>query len=244
MLVNPDFEDDLHWWQTQYNSGAAATFSSTTNASESGSKSFRTNVSAIGPDPWNVQLMRQDFSLKKQHQYRMSFWAKADATGKVFNCSVLNPEGYSQIGATSVILSTSWQYFSYVFTSALSITGLLTFDFGAQTGTIWVDNTSLVDLTLNPGAKDEGMLEQKDIDNNFEILSYPNPFNRSVMLHESKGLLPLHLLLYNLNGKIVLNQMQFHQNFSLTLDNLPSGSYLLVATDNCGNTIEQKLVKQ
>ena len=105
------------------------------------------SVSAVGVYPWDVQLLRSDLSLKKSHRYRISFWAKAGVDAKILNCSVLNATNYSQLGFVSASLITSWQYFSTSFIPSASQTGLLTFDFGTQTGVINLDNVALVDST-------------------------------------------------------------------------------------------------
>lgn len=121
-------------------------FSIDTATAQKGAKSFRADVSAIGIYPWDVQLLRGDLSLKKNRQYRISFWAKTDVGSKVLNCSVLNATDYAQLGFVSATLNASWQYFSTTFTPSASQQGLLTFDFGTQTGVINLDNVALVDV--------------------------------------------------------------------------------------------------
>ena len=152
VLLNPDFEDDLHYWTTQNSNGSVVEFSIDTTSAQHGAKSLHSDVSAIGINPWDVQLLQSGFSLKKNHQYGISFWAKAVVAGKILDCSVLNSDNYAQLGSVSVTLSTAWQYFNTTFTPSAAQRGLLTLDFGTQTGIISLDNVALIDLTLNGSA--------------------------------------------------------------------------------------------
>jgi len=71
---------------------------------------------------------------------------------------------------------------------------------------------------------------------------YPNPSHDLVNFRTEKGFLPIQVKLYDMNGKIVL-QKDVVKN-SISIKQLSSGTYLLVANDKTGNSYSQKIIKK
>ncbi|MPS74243.1 MAG: T9SS type A sorting domain-containing protein [Chryseobacterium sp.] len=71
---------------------------------------------------------------------------------------------------------------------------------------------------------------------------YPNPSSDMVNFKAKKGFVPIEAKLYDMNGKIVL-QKEIIEN-SISIKQLSSGTYLLVANDKAGNAYSQKIIKK
>jgi hypothetical protein len=82
-------------------------------------------------------------------------------------------------------------------------------------------------------------INEQDFVKNKTII-YPNPFTNSIQLLNSQE--PLWVEVYNVSGQIIFSK-NILSNESISLAHLPTGIYLLKATNELGKTQVNKLVK-
>jgi minor extracellular serine protease Vpr len=80
--------------------------------------------------------------------------------------------------------------------------------------------------------------EQNNVKN--KVIIYPNPFSNSIQLLNSQE--PLWVEVYNVSGQVLFSK-NISQNESISLAHLPTGIYLLKATNENGGTQVSRLVK-
>ncbi|HEX9013640.1 MAG TPA: carbohydrate binding domain-containing protein, partial [Anaerolineaceae bacterium] len=100
--------------------------------------------SASSSQPWVVSVMQQNRSLSKGKSYTLSFWAKASASRPLQAIIQAQASPYTEYTHQSPGLTTSWQKFSYTFTSPVTASGaMLNFNLANAAGTVWLDEVSL-----------------------------------------------------------------------------------------------------
>ncbi|WP_430810867.1 MULTISPECIES: Ig-like domain-containing protein [unclassified Carboxylicivirga] len=107
-------------------------------------------------------------------------------------------------------------------------------------GQAYLDNVSIVESTLKSVAMTP---ELSDNTSKNRVLVYPNPASDNITIQGLWG--ETSLLIYNLMGSLVLNQVfDAYENGSATVsvDHLAKGTYLLIVTDETGMRITKKLV--
>lgn len=152
LLRNPGFEDALHNWTTQASAGGAATWQNVSNNNPpGGSFSMCADVTALGPDPWNVQFFQPTPNVQTGLNYTCSFMGKADAAGRPVAVTLWRPN--ASFGQATFTLGTTWQPYSFTFTPVFTPPAgamQLNFDIGSQLGNYCFDQISLAQTSLLP----------------------------------------------------------------------------------------------
>jgi GH35 family endo-1,4-beta-xylanase len=117
---------------------------------EQGNRAMSVQVSAVGSNPWDIQVVADSIPVVPGETYIYSIWAKASASGAQANLTVGN-YSYQEYGyIRPATLTTSWQKYSITFT----INDLQTFarapihfSISADTGkTIYIDNLQIINI--------------------------------------------------------------------------------------------------
>lgn len=152
LLHNPGFENELHDWITGANSGGAATWQNVSNNNPpGGTSSMCATVTALGPDPWNVQFFQPTPNVLTGQQYTCSMMAKADATNRPVTVTLWRPS--ASFGQHTFSVGTAWQSYSFNFTPVFAPPAgamQLNFDIGSQLGEYCFDQISLAQTVLLP----------------------------------------------------------------------------------------------
>jgi hypothetical protein len=149
LLSNGSFENTgsgwLSPWYLGVKSGGAGTVSQTSGTKVDRSYSALLNVTtASSSAPWVVQLS-QDAALTSSQTYTVSFAAKASAARTIDVAAQKTASPYSIYGERLLNLTTSWQTFTFSFQGPGAPTASsLRFNVGGATGSVWLDNVSLV----------------------------------------------------------------------------------------------------
>jgi hypothetical protein len=112
-----------------------------------GAVAARIEVTAAAPStPWDVQLYQGNLPVTAGTPVTVHFLARASALRSIG--LALNGTNYQ---LPSIALSTDWQPVSYTFTPAVTTTAALTFNFGQDTGVVWLDAVAFGPATNVPG---------------------------------------------------------------------------------------------
>jgi hypothetical protein len=136
-------------WSLNVNSaqGASASVQTTTATSPAnGGSSAQITVTSAASDPVNyaaVQFSQGSLTLAAGQVYRLMFWAKADAA-RTMHFDVTNTAADASLYSSAVALTTTWQqYVVYFQTTAAVTTAQVDFDFGDQSGNVWLASVVL-----------------------------------------------------------------------------------------------------
>ncbi|MDQ8006137.1 MAG: carbohydrate binding domain-containing protein [Pedobacter sp.] len=144
VLLNHSFESGAFSGWTNYGSTAVT---EATTGSQDGSKHVKVTVAGTGGNAWDIQfLTATHFSVVPGHQYRVSFWYKAD---KTFNFMLQNAKTVSLTVNAPVAVWTKYEATMTVPIDENTSTSLK-FHFNTGAGTVELDNMSVVDLTALP----------------------------------------------------------------------------------------------
>ncbi|MEP7107948.1 MAG: carbohydrate binding domain-containing protein [Ferruginibacter sp.] len=147
--INPNWQYELH-------ETAAATFAQDGTVSHSGAKSAKINITTVTGTDWHIQFKHVGFSFQKDTGYKIKFWAKSSSARTVPVSFMRNGAPYTWYGGTSAALTPAWQEFSITVIPPEDVMndGRLSFNLGANTGTVWIDDVSVKEaqrISLNPG---------------------------------------------------------------------------------------------
>ena len=96
---------------------------------------------------WHVQIYQSGINTVQAQTYILTFDAKADKPMTI-PLSVINQTTYQSAGLfVNIDLATAWQKISYTFKASNppgQLVRLPDLDLGAQTGTVWIKNATLV----------------------------------------------------------------------------------------------------
>jgi uncharacterized protein (TIGR03437 family) len=149
LIQNGGFESALAGtWDFNVNTseGAAASIQTTAATSPAGSSSAEITVTSAATDAADfaaVQLSETGLSLQQGQVYRFMFWAKADAA-RTIQLDVADSSSGNVLTNAAVSVSTAWQqYVIYFQTTGAVAPAQVDFDFGNQTGNVWLDGVVL-----------------------------------------------------------------------------------------------------
>jgi uncharacterized protein (TIGR03437 family) len=147
-IQNGAFEAALagSWDFVNTSEGAAARVETVATASPAGSASANITVTSAASTPADyaaVQLSQTGLSLSQGQVYRLMFWAKSDSA-RTMHLDVQDRSSGSNLTSAAVSISTAWQQYVIYFQVTDAVAAAqLDFDFGDQTGNVWVDGVSL-----------------------------------------------------------------------------------------------------
>ncbi len=149
LIQNGQFESALAGtWDFSVNTSesAAASIQTVAATSPAGSSAAQISVTSAASNPANVaavQLSQTGLSLGQGQVYRLMFWAKADAA-RTLQLDVEDSNSGSALTNAAVSVSTAWQQYVIYFQATDAVAAAqLDYDFGDQTGNIWLDGVSL-----------------------------------------------------------------------------------------------------
>ncbi len=117
---------------------------------ESGTYSLQVNVTSAG-QAYNTQIVSSSFTTISSHQYLVSFYVRAAASGGLWQLEA--PYGVNYTGTQTA--PTTFTEETYTFTASGS-SASIAFDMGAAAGTYYIDNVSVVDQTASGGQVSSG----------------------------------------------------------------------------------------
>lgn len=141
LLANSDFDTNFNNWSFHTTNGAAATQYLDTQNPHNGAKSVCVDITNLGPDYWDIQILPNTTSVNAGSPYYLSFYAKANTNGKPLNVDFRDTNGHVWQGGTSFTLTTSWTFYDYTFTPPNTAAALsVDFNMGWETGTFCFDD--------------------------------------------------------------------------------------------------------
>jgi hypothetical protein len=146
LVKNQSFEDGLNQWSKYVHTagGAAATIQIDTANPAHGLQSLKIEVTAGGTETWHIQVKTNNFSVTKSKDYKVSFYARTNATG-IPRIQIMENNTWDWIGGPSYTPSAEWEKFEFFFTANKNTDALIIqFDWGLLSGTYWLDSVSVV----------------------------------------------------------------------------------------------------
>lgn len=133
-------------WQNELHNGAAASVTQDATAVHNGGKAARINITISTGTDWHIQFKHVGFILQRDTSYKVTFWARASNAMTASVALMRNGAPYTWFGGTAVNLTNAWQQFSLTVVPSEDVVndGRLSFNLGAGTGTIWIDDVSLI----------------------------------------------------------------------------------------------------
>lgn len=144
-VMDGSFEgQDLHSsWNLGLFEGGAATMSISNSESQTGSQSLQIEVTAVTGTDWHVQFNYDGLSMRKDTNYVLEFWAKADRPGRNINVGFQEGrEPWTWYTGTGITLSEEWRPFRVSLAAPENLQNFLRITFNAsnETGTVWIDD--------------------------------------------------------------------------------------------------------
>jgi len=140
LVTNGTFTNTDSW---SFNKGSdygnsEGTFSASSNKAN-------INITKIGADPWNPQLVQNGITLVEGMKYRLTFDASAGAARKIVVMIQMASSPWTTYFEEEVSLTTTSKTFTYDFTmeSASDENGRFGFNLGQATGTVTISNVKL-----------------------------------------------------------------------------------------------------
>lgn len=150
LVKNHSFESGMEQWSTYVHTagGATATFKIDTVDASHGNQSLKITSTNGGTETWHIQVKTNNFSVTKSMSYKVSFYARADASGTP-RIQIMENQTWDWIGGPSYSPTAEWEKFEFFFTANKSTNAMIIqFDWGLLTGTYWLDSVS---VTLSGG---------------------------------------------------------------------------------------------
>lgn len=148
-VLNGGFESDItspwgYWAAT----GCALTITRQATNAAIGAACARLDVTQTDGEDWHIEFTEYNRSLVQNTTYDLTFWARASAPRSLTLSSQKGSPDWRNYGLSQTIgLGTNWQQYTVTFTANDTVTDArLQFMVGATTGTVWLD-----EVTLLPG---------------------------------------------------------------------------------------------
>jgi len=182
------------------------------------------NITAIGADPWNPQLVQNGITLVQGMTYRLTFDASADKSRKIVVMIQMASSPWTTYFEEEVDLTTTSETFTYDFTmeSPSDENGRFGFNLGQTTGTVTISNVKLNYVAEDSGGEDpEPILKNRVPLTNFSI----QPLRDKSLRIEANA--PTVVEIFNLKGnKVTSLNVSGSQTVKLSL---PNGVYFAKA---------------
>ncbi len=146
LVKNGSFEQNLTNWSTWINTtNVNGTFTIDNTVVRDGAKSLKANVTKTGEYGWYFQMKTNNFTVKENSSYKLSFYARGDVEKELF-MDIMENETWKYIAGPAFTTTKDWKRYELFFTSAFqSNKAIVQFNFGKQTGTFWIDSVSITE---------------------------------------------------------------------------------------------------
>jgi O-glycosyl hydrolase len=147
LISNGDFEGGcISWWNGAGGGGSAVFTCPVTGAGNvhAGNNALRSNITAIGANPWDVQTIHSGFTASPGLPHSLTFWAKASVAGRQVRIVIQN----STYTAQNYTLTTGWTEYTFNFTPTEASLQLKIHYI--QTGDFFFDDFSIIDPSGDP----------------------------------------------------------------------------------------------
>ncbi len=114
LLLNPSFENGHANWLPQVSTTAptAATIALETTEVQAGAQATKISVATPGPNAYSVQLVSDNINVTVGTTYKLSYWAKAAASGLALRAVSQGTTYYAQLDQA---LTSSWALYTFSF---------------------------------------------------------------------------------------------------------------------------------
>jgi len=146
LVKNQSFENGTNQWSTYVHAagGAVATIQIDTDTAYDGNQSLKVTATTGGTETWHIQVKTNNFSVEKSKSYKITFYAKAEATG-IPRIEIMENQTWDWMGGPTYTPSAEWEKFEFYFTATKSTNAMIIqYDWGQLTGTFWLDSVSVV----------------------------------------------------------------------------------------------------
>lgn len=162
LVKNGSFEQNLTNWSQLVAGGATGTITTDATTARHGTKSVKISVTKAGTENWHVQLKSNNFSVEKNKDYKIGFYAKADVAKEV-RIEVMENQTWKWITGPFYTTTTDWKYHEVFFNSPFASNALIVaFEWGKQTGTFWLDSVTVTE-TFGIGLEEGESLAAKNV---------------------------------------------------------------------------------
>lgn len=163
LVKNGSFEQNLTNWASWINTPTVqGTFTADNTNAKDGTKSLKANVTKTGEFGWYFQIKTNNFSVKKNASYKLSFYARADVEKELY-MDIMENETWKYIAGPAFTTSKDWKRYEVFFTSSFQSNKVIVqFNFGKQTGTFWLDSVSITE-SFGTGLEAGESLAEKNI---------------------------------------------------------------------------------
>ena len=212
---NNSFESGMDQWiQTIDNSSDAVILATPTQAQE-GLQSAMINVQTTGPSNGSIQISSCRTDVSADSVYTVSFWAKGQVDGLIFNAiTSIATAPFVAFASNEYSTTTNWKEYCYAFSSDSTIINdirLLKLQFLSE-GIYYIDNVTIQNENYNC----QEVLNIESVDeNSFSI--YPNPFANTIKIDLNNSFIGGQVHLFDVLGRIRLTYDINSTNFEIDL---------------------------
>ncbi|HSM46847.1 MAG TPA: carbohydrate binding domain-containing protein, partial [Draconibacterium sp.] len=163
LVKNGSFEQNLTNWSTWINTPSVqGTFTIDNTVAKDGSKSLKATVTKTGDYGWYFQMKTNNFAVKENSSYKLSFYARGDVEKELY-MDIMENETWKYVAGPAFTTTKDWKRYDIFFTSSFQSNKVIVqFNFGKQTGTFWLDSVSITE-TFGIGLEQGESLTAKNI---------------------------------------------------------------------------------
>ncbi len=228
-LYTSDFTTGTNTWNLNSQQGATAQLSRADNA-------LTANITSGGTQGWHVQMVKGNISLQQGKKYRLSFKAKADTVRNATVYIGMSKDPWSSYsGYNGINLTDTFSIYTFVFDMASTDnTARMVFDLGNSSVNFTVTDIKIEEIVFQgPTAINSTQNLNPDI--------YPNPVKDKLYFNQHD--VYNKVLIFNLQGKPVMEKAIQHAQNSLDLSGLSPGMYFIRFSGK-NSSVTEKIIKQ
>ena len=150
-VANSGFEMGLLPWDSFVDPSAAATLAVTVTNPHTGANCIEANITSIGPDEYDVQLIHDTLTIDAGRAVHIEAWMRA-STSRIVSISLGQSSApYANYCYGAGAVGTDWTLVSYTCTPSVSDSNTtLAVNLAREVGTVAVDDVSVSELSVCP----------------------------------------------------------------------------------------------